>query len=107
MSLSTGERQLLALARAFLHRPRVLVLDEATSSLDLRTETAVEHALDVVLEGRTAVIIAHRLQTTLRADRIIVVDDGRIVEQGGREDLIQAGGYFAGMWAAALDTAQA
>ena len=95
-----GERQLLALARAFLSQPRLLVLDEATSSLDLRTEAAVEHALDVVLEGRTAVIIAHRLQTTLRADRIVVIDDGRVVEVGTRRELIEAGGHFADMWAA-------
>ncbi len=101
VSMSTGERQLLALARAFLHRPRVLVLDEATSSLDLRTETAVERALDVVLSGRTAVIIAHRLQTTMRADRVIVVDEGRIVEAGTREALLAAGGRFTEMWAAA------
>jgi ATP-binding cassette subfamily B protein len=100
VSLSSGERQLLALARAFLSQPRLLVLDEATSSLDLRTESAVEHALDVVLEGRTAVIIAHRLQTTLRADRIVVIDDGRVVEVGTRRELIEAGGQFADMWAA-------
>ncbi|NIR35695.1 MAG: ABC transporter ATP-binding protein, partial [Actinobacteria bacterium] len=84
----------------FLSQPRVLVLDEATSSLDLRTEQAVEAALDVVLEGRTAVIIAHRLQTTMRADRIVVVDDGGIAEVGTRDDLIAAGGHFARMWAA-------
>jgi ATP-binding cassette, subfamily B, bacterial len=103
VSMSTGERQLMALARAFLHRPRVLVLDEATSSLDLRTETAVERALDVVLEGRTAVIIAHRLQTTMRADRVLVVEDGRVVEQGLRDDLLAADGRFSAMWAAAQE----
>ena len=83
-SLSAGERQLLALARAFVARPRVLILDEATSNLDLHSETRVEAALDIVLEGRTAVIIAHRLATARRADRIAVVDDGRIVELGAR-----------------------
>ncbi|MEQ8840492.1 MAG: ABC transporter ATP-binding protein [Acidimicrobiales bacterium] len=98
VSLSAGERQLLALARAFLSQPRLLVLDEATSSLDLRTEQAVEHALDVVLEGRTAIIIAHRLQTTMRADRIVVVADGGIAEVGTRDELIAAGGHFADMW---------
>ena len=76
VSLSSGERQLLALARAFLARPRVLVLDEATSNLDLQSEAKIERALDVVLEGRTAIIIAHRLATAMRADRIAVVDDG-------------------------------
>jgi ATP-binding cassette subfamily B protein len=98
VALSAGERQLLALARAFLSQPRLLVLDEATSSLDLRTEQAVESALDVVLEGRTAVIIAHRLQTTMRADRIVVVDKGGIAEVGTRDELIAAGGHFARMW---------
>ncbi|MEM7143035.1 MAG: ABC transporter ATP-binding protein [Actinomycetota bacterium] len=99
VALSAGERQLLALARAFISQPRLLVLDEATSSLDLRTEQAVETALDVVLEGRTAVIIAHRLQTTMRADRIVVVDDGGVAEVGTRDELIAAGGHFADMWA--------
>ena len=74
VSLSSGERQLLALARAFLARPRVLVLDEATSNLDLPSEATVERALDALLEGRTAIVIAHRLATALRADRIAVVD---------------------------------
>ena len=101
VSLSAGERQLLALARAFLSQPRLLVLDEATSSLDLRTEAAVESALDVVLEGRTAVIIAHRLQTTMRADRIVVVDDGGIAEVGTRDELLALGGRFADMNATA------
>ncbi|MEZ5245210.1 MAG: ABC transporter ATP-binding protein [Acidimicrobiales bacterium] len=98
VALSAGERQLLALARAFLSQPRLLVLDEATSSLDLRTEQAVEQALDVVLEGRTAVIIAHRLQTTMRADRIVVVADGGVAEVGTRDELLAAGGHFARMW---------
>jgi ATP-binding cassette subfamily B protein len=98
VALSAGERQLLALARAFLSQPRLLVLDEATSSLDLRTEQAVEQALDVVLEGRTAVIIAHRLQTTMRADRIVVVADGGVAEVGTREELLAADGHFARMW---------
>lgn len=98
VALSAGERQLLALARAFLSQPRLLVLDEATSSLDLRTEQAVETALDVVLEGRTAVIIAHRLQTTMRADRIVVIDNGVVAEIGTSDELIAAGGHFAEMW---------
>ena len=106
VSLSAGERQLLALARAFLSQPRVLVLDEATSSLDLRTEQAVEAALDVVLAGRTAVIIAHRLQTTMRADRIVVIADGGVAESGTRAELIAAGGYFAQMWAAGAPAVQ-
>jgi ATP-binding cassette subfamily B protein len=99
VSLSSGERQLLALARAFLSQPRVLVLDEATSNLDLRSEAKIEHALDVLLEGRTAIIIAHRLQTAMRADRIAVVHDGRIVELGSHAELVAAGGRYAGMYA--------
>lgn len=100
VSLSSGERQLLALARAFLARPRVLVLDEATSSLDLESETTVERALDAVLEGRTAIIIAHRLATAMRADRIAVVEAGEIVELGSPAELRALGGRWAGMEAA-------
>jgi ATP-binding cassette subfamily B protein len=107
-TLSAGERQLLALGRAFLAHPRVLVLDEATSSLDLRSETAVEHALDALLESRTAILIAHRLSTAERADRIVVIDKGRIVEVGSHADLVAAEGRYASMfatWAAAGATA--
>ena len=98
-SLSSGERQLIALARAFLAHPRVLVLDEATSNLDLQSETKIESALDVLLEDRTAVLIAHRLSTAMRADRIVVVDDGRSVEVGTHEELVARGGRYAEMYA--------
>ncbi len=94
-SLSSGERQLLALARAFLSAPRVLVLDEATSNLDLQSETRVEAALDRVLEGRTAIIIAHRLATAMRADRIAVIHDGRLDELGSHDELVARGGRYA------------
>ena len=99
-SLSSGERQLLALARAFVARPRVLVLDEATSSLDLRSEAVVERALAVLSEGRTAILIAHRLATAMRADRIAVVEAGRIVEIGSHDELVAAGGRYADLYAA-------
>ena len=98
-SLSSGERQLLALARAFLARPRVVVLDEATSNLDLASESKIEHALNVLLEGRTAVIIAHRLSTAMRADRIALFHDGRIVEVGSHEELLDMKGRYADMYA--------
>jgi ATP-binding cassette subfamily B protein len=97
-TLSSGERQLIALARAFLAHPRVLVLDEATSNLDLQSETKIEAALDVLLENRTAILIAHRLSTAMRADRIAVVDQGRIIEVGSHADLVAAGGRYAEMY---------
>jgi ATP-binding cassette subfamily B protein len=94
-SLSAGERQLVALGRAFLAQPRVVVLDEATSNLDLQTERRVEKALDALVEGRTAVLIAHRLSTAMRADRVAVIDDGRLVELGTHAELIrQRGRYY-------------
>jgi ATP-binding cassette subfamily B protein len=103
-TLSSGERQLLALARAFLARPRVLILDEATSSLDLRSETVVERALDRLLEGRSAILIAHRLTTAQRADRIVVIDDGGILEMGTPSELIASGGAYAAMYDAWLES---
>ena len=86
--LSVGERQLIAFARALLAEPRILVLDEATSSVDLATEARIEAALESLVEGRTSVVIAHRLSTIRRADRILVVGSGGVVEQGSHEDLI-------------------
>jgi len=100
VSMSSGERQLVALARAFLAHPRVLVLDEATSNLDLKSETQVEAGLEALLEGRTAIIVAHRLSTAMRADRIAVVDDGRILELGSHDELVARGGRYAEMYAA-------
>jgi len=97
-TLSSGERQLIALARAFLAHPRVLVLDEATSNLDLQSETTIESALDVLLENRTAILIAHRLSTAMRADRIVVVDEGRIAEVGSHAELVARGGRYAEMY---------
>ena len=93
--LSAGQRQLVAFARAFLADPAVLILDEATASLDIPSERAVQAALASVLHGRTAMIIAHRLSTVAQADRVLVVDGGRITEDGPPADLISGGGAFA------------
>jgi ATP-binding cassette subfamily B protein len=101
-TLSAGERQQLALARAFLARPRVLILDEATSSLDLQSEIVVERALDRLLEGRSAILIAHRLTTAQRADRIVVIDKGGIVEMGTPDELLASGGPYSVMYDAWL-----
>lgn len=98
-SVSAGERQLLALARVFLVQPRAVVLDEATSSLDAHAELQVEEALDRVLDGRTAILIAHRLTTALRADRVVVIDGGGIAEMGSPAELLERDGRFAAMYA--------
>jgi ATP-binding cassette subfamily B protein len=103
VSLASGERQLLAIGRAFLARPRVLVLDEATSNLDLQSEAAVEAALDVLLEGRTAILVSHRLSMAARADRVVVVAHGDIIEDGPHDELIQQGGFYAAMYSAWME----
>ncbi|MFC4146135.1 ABC transporter ATP-binding protein [Micromonospora mangrovi] len=95
--LSAGQRQLVAFARAFLADPRVLILDEATSSLDVPTERLVQHALGSILRDRTALVIAHRLSTVEIADRVLVIDGGRIVEDGPPGELATAGGRYAAL----------
>ncbi|HEX2047189.1 MAG TPA: ABC transporter ATP-binding protein [Acidimicrobiales bacterium] len=99
-SLSSGQRQLIALARARLVDPAILLLDEATSTLDLASEARVTRAMGAVARGRTTLLIAHRLQTAMTADRIVVIDEGRVVEQGAHADLLARGGRYAAMWAA-------
>jgi ATP-binding cassette, subfamily B, bacterial len=101
-SLSAGERQLVALVRASLVDPDVLVLDEATSSVDALTEVRIAHALDKLAEGRTTIAIAHRLSTAARADRVLVLDHGRLVEDGQHADLLAAEGVYARMYDAWL-----
>jgi ATP-binding cassette, subfamily B, bacterial len=97
--LSAGERQLVGIARVALADPAVIVLDEATSSLDPATEAAVERALAAVVEGRTVIIIAHRLSTAERADRVVVMDAGRVVEVASHDELVEQGERYARLWA--------
>jgi ATP-binding cassette, subfamily B, bacterial len=96
--LSGGERQRLAIARVLLKDPRILILDEATSSLDYENEAAIQDALEVVMQGRTSLVIAHRLSTVLRADVIFVVEDGRIVESGRHATLLARGGLYSRLY---------
>jgi subfamily B ATP-binding cassette protein MsbA len=97
MKLSGGQRQRLTLARAILRNPQILILDEATSSLDSESEKAVQIALENILKDRTSVIIAHRLSTIQNADEIIVLDAGQIVETGRHEELLQKNGFYRKM----------
>ena len=98
-NISAGQRQLLTIARALLARRRMLILDEATSSVDTRTEARIQEAMDRLMEGRTSFVIAHRLSTIRRADLILVMRDGDIVEQGAHDELLAAGGFYADLYA--------
>lgn len=99
ITLSAGQRQLVSFARVFLANPRVLILDEATASLDIPSERAVQAALRTILAGRTALVIAHRLSTVLGADRVLVIHEGSVMEDGSPQQLIASGGRFAAMYA--------
>jgi ATP-binding cassette subfamily B protein len=94
-TLSMGQRQLLSFIRALLYNPSILILDEATSSVDTESEQLIQHAIDTLISGRTAIVIAHRLSTIRKADKIIVLDKGEIKEIGSHEELLQSGGFYS------------
>jgi ATP-binding cassette subfamily B protein len=96
--LSGGEKQRVAIARVILKDPRILVLDEATSSLDSQSEALIQQALERIMKGRTSLVIAHRLSTILAADVILVLDAGRLVEQGTHAELLAKGGLYASLY---------
>jgi ATP-binding cassette subfamily B multidrug efflux pump len=99
-TVSTGEKQLITIARAFLAEPAILILDEATSSVDTRTEVLIQRAMNSLRSGRTSFVIAHRLSTIRDADLILVMESGRIVEQGTHTSLLEAGGAYARLYTA-------
>ncbi len=106
-NISQGQKQLLTIARAVLANPRILILDEATSSVDTRTEILIQKAMENLMQGRTTFIIAHRLSTIRNADIILVMKDGEIVEQGKHQELLQANGFYASMYNSQFETAAA
>ena len=97
-NLSLGQRQLVSLARVLLQNPTVIMLDEATASVDPLTEALIQEGLDELLRERTAIVIAHRLSTIKQADRIVVLRAGRIIEEGSHDGLLQAGGHYAELY---------
>ena len=102
-SISLGQRQLLSFLRAYLSDPKILILDEATSSIDQESEKLIQRATEKITKDRTSIIIAHRLSTIVNADKIIVMDQGKIVEEGNHQELLQKGGYYAGLYQAQLE----
>jgi ATP-binding cassette subfamily B protein len=107
LKLSGGEKQRVAIARAVLKNPRILIFDEATSALDSRSEKAIQAELERIAQGRTTLVIAHRLSTVMDADQILVLSHGRIVERGSHQQLLELKGEYARMWALQQQQAQA
>lgn len=105
-NISQGQKQLLTIARAILADNRILILDEATSSVDTRTEIQIQKAMDRLMEGRTSFVIAHRLSTIRDADLILVMKDGDIIEQGTHADLLAAHGFYANLYNSQFERAQ-
>ena len=103
-TLSLGQRQLLSFIRALLYNPAILILDEATSSVDTESEQLIQHAIDTLINGRTAIVIAHRLSTIRGADQILVLEEGRIVQRGTHEQLLAAGGLYADLYHRQFET---
>ena len=103
--LSGGQRQRLCIARAIMKDAPILILDEATSALDTQSEREVQGALEILMQGRTTLVIAHRLSTVVKADRIIVMDQGEIVEQGTHTELLESGGRYANLYRLQVDEA--
>jgi ATP-binding cassette subfamily B protein len=106
-NISQGQKQLLTIARAFLADPKILILDEATSSVDTRTEILIQNAMFDLMKGRTSFVIAHRLSTIRDADIILVIKDGDIVEQGKHEELLAANGFYASLYKSQFEIAPA